>query len=73
MKGEEDSSVFSKEPLNIVETQEEETMKKACRELFLEGDSHLMEEAQQPNVRDDFNVTMLQVKCGMDEHWQHYS
>ncbi|ERE77699.1 cGMP-inhibited 3',5'-cyclic phosphodiesterase B [Cricetulus griseus] len=48
--GEEDNTAFSKEPFNIVETQEEETAKKDSRELFLEGDSHLMEEAQQPNI-----------------------
>lgn len=48
--GEEDSSVSSKERLNIVETQEEETVKKDCRELFFEGDNHLMEEAHQPNI-----------------------
>lgn len=62
MKGEEDSSVFSKEPLNIVETQEEETMKKACRELFLEGDSHLMEEAQQPNIDQEVSLDPMLVE-----------
>ncbi|EDL17069.1 phosphodiesterase 3B, cGMP-inhibited, isoform CRA_a, partial [Mus musculus] len=60
--GEEDSSVFSKEPLNIVETQEEETMKKACRELFLEGDSHLMEEAQQPNIDQEVSLDPMLVE-----------
>lgn len=57
MKGEEDNTVFSKEPFNTVETQEE-TVKKDCRELSLEGDSHPVEEAQQPNVKDKLSVSL---------------
>ena len=57
MKGEEDNTVFTKEPFNIVETKEE-TAKKDCRELSLEGDSHLMEEAQQPNVKDKLSISL---------------
>ncbi|GAB1292575.1 Phosphodiesterase [Apodemus speciosus] len=60
--GEEDSSVFSKERLNIVETQEEETVKKDCRELFLEGDNHLMEEAQQPNIDQEVSLDPMLVE-----------
>lgn len=48
--GEEDNIVFSKEPFDIVETQEEEAVQKDYRELSLEGDNHLMEEAQQQNI-----------------------
>ncbi|XP_051048676.1 cGMP-inhibited 3',5'-cyclic phosphodiesterase 3B [Phodopus roborovskii] len=48
--GEEDNTAFSKEPFNIVESQEEETAKKDSKELLMEGDNHLMEEAQQPNI-----------------------
>lgn len=60
--GEEDSSVFLKERLNIVETQEEETVKKAGRELFLEGDSHLMEEAQQTNIHQEVSLDPMLVE-----------
>lgn len=56
LKGDEDSTVFSKESLNLTEPQQEvETENRGCRKLFLEGDNHLPEEAQneqQPNVKD---------------------
>lgn len=60
--GEEDNTVSSKEQFNIVETQEEETVKKDCRELFLEGDNHLMEEAQQPNIDQEVLLDLMLVE-----------
>jgi hypothetical protein len=61
LKGEEDSTIFSKESFNLMETQpEEEAENRVCRKLPLEGDNHLTEEAQQPNVKDKlFNMIML--------------
>lgn len=59
MKGEEDNIVFSKEPFDIVETQEEEAVQKDYRELSLEGDNHLMEEAQQQNVKDQLSISLF--------------
>ncbi|XP_012889576.1 PREDICTED: cGMP-inhibited 3',5'-cyclic phosphodiesterase B [Dipodomys ordii] len=61
--GAEDNRVFLKEPFNLTEIQqEEETEKSDCRKLFLEGDNCLTEEAQQPNVKDKFNMIMLNSK-----------
>lgn len=56
LKGDEDNTIFSKESFNLTEAQQEvETEKRDSRKLFLEGDNHLTEEAQneqQPNVKD---------------------
>ncbi|XP_060222983.1 cGMP-inhibited 3',5'-cyclic phosphodiesterase 3B isoform X2 [Meriones unguiculatus] len=60
--GEEDNTVSPKEQFNIVETQEEETVKKDCRELFLEGDNHLMEEAQQPNIDQEVLLDLMLIE-----------
>ncbi|KAL1774370.1 cGMP-inhibited 3 3' [Sigmodon hispidus] len=60
--GEEDNTVLSKEPFNTVENQEGETMKKDGRELFLEGDNHLMEEAQQPNIDQEVLLDLMLVE-----------
>lgn len=59
--GEEDNTAFSKEPFNIMETQEE-MAKKDSRELILEGDNHLMEEAQQPNIDQEVLLDSMLVE-----------
>lgn len=60
MKGDEDNTIFSKESFSITEAQHEvETENRDSRKLFLEGDNHLTEEAQneqQPNVKDKFSI-----------------
>ncbi|XP_048215360.1 cGMP-inhibited 3',5'-cyclic phosphodiesterase B isoform X1 [Perognathus longimembris pacificus] len=57
--GAEDNSVFLKEPFNLTEIQqEEETEKRDCRKLFLEGDNRLTEEAQQPNIEQDASLDL---------------
>lgn len=59
LKGDEDN-IFLKESLSLTETQEEvETENRDSRKSFLEGDNHLMEEAQneqQPNVKDKLSI-----------------
>lgn len=59
--GEEDNTVFPKERSNIVATQED-TVKKDCRELLSEGDSHLIEEAQQPNIEQEVLLDLMLVE-----------
>ncbi|XP_069875546.1 cGMP-inhibited 3',5'-cyclic phosphodiesterase 3B-like isoform X3 [Dipodomys merriami] len=61
--GAEDNRVFLKEPFNLTEIQqEEETEKRDCRKLFLEGDNRLMEEAQQPNIEQDASLDLMLVE-----------
>lgn len=53
MKGDEDNTIFSQESLNLTEAQQEvETENRDCRKLFLEGDNHLTEEAQNEQQSD---------------------
>ncbi|XP_053416419.1 cGMP-inhibited 3',5'-cyclic phosphodiesterase 3B [Nycticebus coucang] len=65
-KSGEEENIFSKESFNPMETQqEEETGKKDCRKLFLEGDNHLREEAeneQQPNTEQEISVDRILVE-----------
>lgn len=60
MKGDEDNTIFSKESLGHVEAQREvKTEITDCRKLFLEGDNHLTEEAQneqQSNVKNQLAI-----------------
>ncbi|KAK2499208.1 hypothetical protein MC885_017326 [Smutsia gigantea] len=57
--GDEDN-IFLKESLSLTDTQEEvETENRDGRKSFLEGDNHLIEEAQneqQPNVKDKLSI-----------------
>ncbi|KAL2806425.1 cGMP-inhibited 3',5'-cyclic phosphodiesterase B isoform 3, partial [Daubentonia madagascariensis] len=65
-KSGEEENIFSKESFNLMETQqEEETEKKDCRKLFLEGDNHLTEEAQneqQPNIEQEVSLNWILVE-----------
>ncbi|XP_069327275.1 cGMP-inhibited 3',5'-cyclic phosphodiesterase 3B isoform X1 [Eulemur rufifrons] len=65
-KSGEEENVFSKESFNLTETaQEEETEKRDCRKLFLEGDNRLPEEAQneqQPNVEQEVSLDWILVE-----------
>uniref|UniRef100_H0XGW9 Phosphodiesterase n=2 Tax=Otolemur garnettii TaxID=30611 RepID=H0XGW9_OTOGA len=65
-KSGEEENIFSKESFSPMETQqEEETGKKDCRKLFLEGDNHLREEAeneQQPNTEQEISVDQILVE-----------
>ncbi|XP_019061738.1 cGMP-inhibited 3',5'-cyclic phosphodiesterase B [Fukomys damarensis] len=61
--GEEDNTIFAKESFNLLEAQqEEEAEKRPCRKLILEGDNHLAEEAQQPNVEQEASLDMTLVE-----------
>ncbi|KAM5248566.1 cGMP-inhibited 3',5'-cyclic phosphodiesterase 3B [Ctenodactylus gundi] len=51
-----ENTIFSKEAFNL-KTQHEET-EKSCRKLFLEGDNHLLEEAQQLNIEQEASLDM---------------
>uniref|UniRef100_A0A8C6RZB1 Phosphodiesterase n=1 Tax=Nannospalax galili TaxID=1026970 RepID=A0A8C6RZB1_NANGA len=59
---EEDTTIFSKESFNIGGTQEEEAEKKDYRKLVLEGDNHLTEEAQQPNIEQEDSLDLMPVE-----------
>ncbi|XP_004613635.2 cGMP-inhibited 3',5'-cyclic phosphodiesterase 3B isoform X1 [Sorex araneus] len=63
--GDEDATIFSKESLNFIEAQQEEETKTDDRNLFLEGDSHLTEDAQneqQSNVEQEASLDMILVE-----------
>ncbi|XP_058519316.1 cGMP-inhibited 3',5'-cyclic phosphodiesterase 3B isoform X2 [Ochotona princeps] len=60
--GEEDNTTSLKESLSFMKTQEEETEKKDYKKLFLEGDNHLTEEAQnkqQLNIEQDLSNELI--------------
>ncbi|XP_006905726.1 cGMP-inhibited 3',5'-cyclic phosphodiesterase B [Pteropus alecto] len=64
--GGEDNTIFSKESLNLTEPQQEvETENRGCRNLFLEGDNHLPEEAQneqQPNIEQEASLDLILIE-----------
>ncbi|XP_054442043.1 cGMP-inhibited 3',5'-cyclic phosphodiesterase 3B isoform X2 [Pteronotus mesoamericanus] len=64
--GDEDSTIFSKESLNLTEAQQEvETENRDCRKLFLESDNHLTEEAQneqQPNIEQEASQDLILIE-----------
>ncbi|XP_007954993.1 cGMP-inhibited 3',5'-cyclic phosphodiesterase B [Orycteropus afer afer] len=66
--GEEKNTIFSKELFKLTETQqEEETERRDCKQLFLEGDDQLREEAQneqQPNIEQESSLDLIL----MDDH-----
>ncbi|XP_070482511.1 cGMP-inhibited 3',5'-cyclic phosphodiesterase 3B isoform X2 [Equus przewalskii] len=61
--GDEDNTIFSKESFSITEAQHEvETENRDSRKLFLEGDHHLTEEAQneqQPNIEQEASLDLI--------------
>ncbi|XP_040845001.1 cGMP-inhibited 3',5'-cyclic phosphodiesterase B isoform X2 [Ochotona curzoniae] len=60
--GEEDNTISLKESLSVMKTQEEETEKKDYKKLFLEGDNHLTEEAQnkqQLNIEQELSSELI--------------
>uniref|UniRef100_A0A8C4LAV6 Phosphodiesterase n=1 Tax=Equus asinus asinus TaxID=83772 RepID=A0A8C4LAV6_EQUAS len=61
--GDEDNTIFSKESFSITEAQHEvETENRDSRKLFLEGDNHLTEEAQneqQPNIEQEASLDLI--------------
>ncbi|XP_004472577.2 cGMP-inhibited 3',5'-cyclic phosphodiesterase 3B [Dasypus novemcinctus] len=63
---EEESAIFSKESFSLTETQQEEqTEKRNCGKLFLEGDNHLTEEAQneqKPNIKQESSLDLILVE-----------
>ncbi|XP_036773968.2 cGMP-inhibited 3',5'-cyclic phosphodiesterase 3B [Manis pentadactyla] len=63
--GDEDN-IFLKESLSLTETQEEvETENRDSRKSFLEGDNHLMEEAQneqQPNIEQEVSLDLILIE-----------
>ncbi|KAF6105418.1 phosphodiesterase 3B [Phyllostomus discolor] len=64
--GDEDNTIFSKESLNLTEAQQEvETDKRDSRKLFLEGDNHLTEEAQneqQSNIEQEASQDLILIE-----------
>ncbi|XP_037006410.2 cGMP-inhibited 3',5'-cyclic phosphodiesterase 3B isoform X1 [Artibeus jamaicensis] len=64
--GDEDNTNFLKESLNLTEAQQEvETENRDSRKLFLEGDNHLMEEAQneqQPNIEQEASQDLILIE-----------
>ncbi|XP_047372211.1 cGMP-inhibited 3',5'-cyclic phosphodiesterase 3B [Sciurus carolinensis] len=57
--GEEDT-IFSKQSFSLLEAQQEEEMEK--RKIFLEGDNHLTEEAQQSNIEEETSPDLILVE-----------
>ncbi|KAG8524212.1 cGMP-inhibited 3',5'-cyclic phosphodiesterase B, partial [Galemys pyrenaicus] len=61
--GDEDNTISSTESFNLAEAQQkEETEKRDCRKLFLEGDNHLPEAAQneqQPNIEQESSLDLI--------------
>ncbi|KAF6333885.1 phosphodiesterase 3B [Rhinolophus ferrumequinum] len=64
--GDEDTTIFSKESLGHVEAQQEvKTEITDCRKLFLEGDNHLTEEAQneqQSNSEQESSLDLMLIE-----------
>nr|XP_060460420.1 cGMP-inhibited 3',5'-cyclic phosphodiesterase 3B [Panthera onca] len=66
LKGDEDNTVSSKQSFSLTEVQHEvETENTECRKLFLEGDTHLTEEAQneqQPNIEQEASLDLILIE-----------
>ncbi|XP_049479476.1 cGMP-inhibited 3',5'-cyclic phosphodiesterase B-like [Panthera uncia] len=64
--GDEDNTVSSKQSFSLTEVQHEvETENTECRKLFLEGDTHLTEEAQneqQPNIEQEASLDLILIE-----------
>ncbi|XP_046926622.1 cGMP-inhibited 3',5'-cyclic phosphodiesterase 3B [Lynx rufus] len=64
--GDEDNTISSKQSFSLTEVQHEvETENTDCRKLFLEGDTHLTEEAQneqQPNIEQEASLDLILIE-----------
>ncbi|XP_014440183.1 cGMP-inhibited 3',5'-cyclic phosphodiesterase B [Tupaia chinensis] len=63
--GEEENSVFSKESFSPMETHQEDETEKRDYGLFLEGENHLTEEAQneqQPNIEQETSLDLILIE-----------
>ncbi|XP_004369726.1 cGMP-inhibited 3',5'-cyclic phosphodiesterase 3B isoform X1 [Trichechus manatus latirostris] len=64
--GKEKNTIFSKESFKLTETQQEEkTERRDCKQLFLEVDGQLIEEAQnaqQPNIEQESSLDLILIE-----------